>query len=361
MRAPEGTLISYATQPGNVAADGSGANSPYTTALAEAMQTRGVDIFRLFNTVGLQVKRSTSGVQQPWVSTSPIDGDFFFAGPPVAAPQDMAALVRPSSPEPSSPAGPLERLRGIARTRKCSILDVREESGVPVLRGIALGGADWNELLRQAGATRGIRVVTPEVEFVQPFACAAIDVLAPLVRATRDVPGKRLLNLGHTELKMGDSLNLTIAGRVGDTVLLDAFLPDGTVEHVAIPPAQTVPGEFQLSLSRLAGAPGPRLLAAIVAPGRFNIGPRPTVERADVYLARLARALVGADEIRSDVASLTLRAVTPTPVQASVPPNATPRFAPPSRSPRCSAIEERAQLGETPSDGDRAFLQAQCR
>ena len=33
MRAPEGTLISYATQPGNVAKDGADGNSPYTKAL----------------------------------------------------------------------------------------------------------------------------------------------------------------------------------------------------------------------------------------------------------------------------------------------------------------------------------------
>ena len=34
MRAPEGTLISYATQPGNVAQDGADGNSPYTKALS---------------------------------------------------------------------------------------------------------------------------------------------------------------------------------------------------------------------------------------------------------------------------------------------------------------------------------------
>jgi hypothetical protein len=34
MRAPEGTLISYATQPGNVAQDGADGHSPYTKALA---------------------------------------------------------------------------------------------------------------------------------------------------------------------------------------------------------------------------------------------------------------------------------------------------------------------------------------
>ena len=87
MRAPEGTLISFATQPGNVALDGEG-NSPYTKALAATVRRSGLDIFQTFNEVGLAVKRSTGGSQQPWVSSSPIDGSFYFvaAGPAAAAP-----------------------------------------------------------------------------------------------------------------------------------------------------------------------------------------------------------------------------------------------------------------------------------
>jgi uncharacterized caspase-like protein len=41
MRAPEGTLISYATQPGNVALDGAGGNNPYTKALSRQSVARG--------------------------------------------------------------------------------------------------------------------------------------------------------------------------------------------------------------------------------------------------------------------------------------------------------------------------------
>ena len=41
MRAPEGTLISFATQPGSVALDGEG-NSPYTKALAATIRRRGL-------------------------------------------------------------------------------------------------------------------------------------------------------------------------------------------------------------------------------------------------------------------------------------------------------------------------------
>jgi len=80
MQAPEGTLISYATQPGNIAQDGTTGNSPYTTALAQTMRRPGLDIFRLFNEVGLAVASATGGAQQPWVSLSPIRGDFYFAG-----------------------------------------------------------------------------------------------------------------------------------------------------------------------------------------------------------------------------------------------------------------------------------------
>jgi hypothetical protein len=93
MRAPEGTLISYATQPGSVAQDGVDGNSPYTKALATTVRRAGLDLFQTFNQVGLAVKRSTGGAQQPWVSSSPIDGNFYFVAPGPAAP-----LVVPDKP-----------------------------------------------------------------------------------------------------------------------------------------------------------------------------------------------------------------------------------------------------------------------
>ncbi|MFH1343008.1 MAG: caspase family protein [Pseudomonadota bacterium] len=94
MRAPEGTLISYATQPGSVAQDGSDGHSPYTRALAATIRVAGLDIFQTFNQVGLTVKRQTGGAQQPWVSSSPIDGTFYFVAP-VATASQQAALAPP--------------------------------------------------------------------------------------------------------------------------------------------------------------------------------------------------------------------------------------------------------------------------
>ena len=78
MQAPEGTLISYATQPGNVASDGNGSDSPYTEALVQAIRQPRLDVFHVFNEVGLLVKKKTGGAQQPWLSSSPIEGEFYF-------------------------------------------------------------------------------------------------------------------------------------------------------------------------------------------------------------------------------------------------------------------------------------------
>jgi hypothetical protein len=103
MRAPEGTLISYATQPGSVAQDGSDGHSPYTKALATTIKQAGLDIFQTFNQVGLAVKRETSGSQQPWVSSSPIDGSFYFVAPAAAGPK-VAIMPPPQSADTPRPA-----------------------------------------------------------------------------------------------------------------------------------------------------------------------------------------------------------------------------------------------------------------
>jgi uncharacterized caspase-like protein len=79
MRAPKGSIIVYATQPGNIAQDGpAGQNSPFAKALAYALAETKLDLFGTFNEVGLLVSNATGGEQQPWISSSPIAGRFCF-------------------------------------------------------------------------------------------------------------------------------------------------------------------------------------------------------------------------------------------------------------------------------------------
>lgn len=63
------TAIAFATKPGDVAADGAGRNSPYTTALLKLLPTPGVSVIELLNGVNGEVENSTGGRQVPWFNT----------------------------------------------------------------------------------------------------------------------------------------------------------------------------------------------------------------------------------------------------------------------------------------------------
>lgn len=65
-----GTLIAFSTQPGNVALDGRGRNSPYTAALLKHLGTPGADITRDLVKVRNEVLATTSGKQVPWENSS---------------------------------------------------------------------------------------------------------------------------------------------------------------------------------------------------------------------------------------------------------------------------------------------------
>jgi hypothetical protein len=65
-----GTLIGYSTQPGNVALDGMGRNSPYAEALLRHIEAPGRDVSGVLIAVRNDVLRATDGKQVPWEHTS---------------------------------------------------------------------------------------------------------------------------------------------------------------------------------------------------------------------------------------------------------------------------------------------------
>ena len=77
MNAPRGTLIAYATAPGDVANDGEGRNSPYTEAILTMLNKPGVKLLDFFQGVTEQVIEATNTMQYPWTSQS-ITGTFYF-------------------------------------------------------------------------------------------------------------------------------------------------------------------------------------------------------------------------------------------------------------------------------------------
>ncbi len=78
--APPGSLLAYATSPGNTAADGEGANGLYTENLLRELKVPDAKIEDVFKRVRLNVRRKSEGQQIPWESTS-LEQDFYFLPP----------------------------------------------------------------------------------------------------------------------------------------------------------------------------------------------------------------------------------------------------------------------------------------
>src|ERR1700737_2866531 len=87
MKSGEGTLIAFATGPGQTAMDGQeGTNSPFTRALIAHITTPGVEIQQAMTEVRAQVNEETNKGQLPWGHTNLIGAVYLNpAAPPAAA------------------------------------------------------------------------------------------------------------------------------------------------------------------------------------------------------------------------------------------------------------------------------------
>jgi uncharacterized caspase-like protein len=74
--APVGSLLAFATSPGNVASDGEGQNGLYTENLVRELGKRGTRIEDALKRVRLNVRLASHGEQIPWETTS-LEGDIF--------------------------------------------------------------------------------------------------------------------------------------------------------------------------------------------------------------------------------------------------------------------------------------------
>jgi tetratricopeptide (TPR) repeat protein len=76
-----GTLLAFATAPGQVALDGEGANSPFSLALARHISTPGLEVQQMLTRVRAEVVAATKSKQVPW-SNSSLLGEVYLAGKP---------------------------------------------------------------------------------------------------------------------------------------------------------------------------------------------------------------------------------------------------------------------------------------
>ena len=156
-----GMFIAYATAPGDVAADGDGRNSPFTTALKRHIGEPGLEINQLINRVRRTVAAAQPS-QRPW-HTSSLHDDFYFL--PDGSTNGGAGLVvqRPDPAEElweqtksSNNAEQFERFIGaypnslLAQLARARLDDLRQQSLIAELQ------ANLNAMGFHAGSEDGI-------------------------------------------------------------------------------------------------------------------------------------------------------------------------------------------------------------
>lgn len=92
--APSGTLISFATRPGSVAADGTGRNGLYTSHLLKYIDTPGITIESLLKKVSSSVSVETNKKQEPWIEGS-ISGEFYFQAEAISIASNKMENISP--------------------------------------------------------------------------------------------------------------------------------------------------------------------------------------------------------------------------------------------------------------------------
>jgi tetratricopeptide (TPR) repeat protein len=76
-----GEVVFYAARDGNVALDGTGSNSPFTSAMVKHMQEEGIELGRFFRRVTSTVMEATGNQQEPFVYGRLPDEDYFIRPP----------------------------------------------------------------------------------------------------------------------------------------------------------------------------------------------------------------------------------------------------------------------------------------
>lgn len=103
---PRGTLIAYSTAPGEVAADGAGANSLFAEALSRELLRTEIPLERAFKRAGAWVRQQTRDEQIPWIESS-LTADLY-----LQPPTGLATLPASRDVLARAPGAARGRLRG---------------------------------------------------------------------------------------------------------------------------------------------------------------------------------------------------------------------------------------------------------
>ena len=148
VNAAAGTFISFATAPGQIAADGEGSNGLFTSKLLQHLRTPGLKIEEVFKRTTADVYTASNERQAPWVQYSVI-GDFYFAPGTLEAQPKKFPTQRPKLAKGVGLSGEATR-KTLLATKKCVGCDLTRAT----LRKANLAGANLiGAILRKATLT----------------------------------------------------------------------------------------------------------------------------------------------------------------------------------------------------------------
>lgn len=130
---PSGSLVVFATAPGQTAKDGNGRNGLFTKCLLDNIRTPGIDVELMIRKVRDAVRDESDGSQVPWSNSSLGSAGFAFAPKKAAAGGALAgAATAPTVPPPLPPRLTVSRVYG-------SLAISATTAGALFLDGISMG------------------------------------------------------------------------------------------------------------------------------------------------------------------------------------------------------------------------------
>ena len=340
-----GTLISFSTQPGNVALDGSGRNSPFAGALVRHLMTSSDDLSAILINVRNDVMKETRDKQVPW-EHSALRGRVWFKGAPSPG---SAAL-----PLASAVAPPLSEAalawQTIESTQDASVFEAFRRQF----------GAD-NPVYDQLAASKIAALKRAQEQKVAAFQPAP----TPAPKAPPDDP-KALAELLQRELvRVG-----CYAGRVdgewgpGSRSALASFnlyakmaLPTDRAEARSVQAVQT-------ALTRICpeDRPSPSGTAAASLP-TFPAAP-PSSNDAEALRALSELVNLGVtmrDAVRAKERAAAGRTSAPVQTDASTAPGRPPGYKDPTATPKQPPPPQQAAAGAKQPPGQQRASQASCQ
>jgi uncharacterized caspase-like protein len=208
MEAPLGTLIAYATSPGQVASDGMGANGLYTSYLVREMGEPGLKVEDVFKRVRASVRVASAGRQIPWENTS-LEGDFYFRSVPAtsSAAMEQERMRRQEEAIQAAVANAVTRSREEAEREKRKLEAFYAEKIEAERAAFRKEAAERIASLEKAALSppQIVASSSPAIEAAKPASASKPEEVRPSVaiepeperpRTNEEVPEALLLALG---------------------------------------------------------------------------------------------------------------------------------------------------------------------